>query len=56
MPGEHVHLIDNVDLVHTVGGHILYMVTQLSNLVNAVVRGAIDFKYINGITGGDFPT
>jgi hypothetical protein len=31
------------------------MVAQLSDLVNAVVRSTIDFKYINGITGGDFP-
>jgi hypothetical protein len=39
-----------------VGGHILDMVAQLPDLVNAVVRSTIDFKYINSIAGGYFRT
>ena len=48
-------LINNINLILAVGGHILDMVTQFSNLINTVIRIPINFKYNNGIAGSNFP-
>ena len=43
-----MHLVDDVDLVFTLGGRISHLVPDLTNVVYAVVGGCVDFYYIHG--------
>ena len=44
--GEHVHLVDDVDLVAPHGGRILDLLAQVANLVHAVVGGRVDLHHV----------
>ena len=45
--GEHVHFIDDVDLVAVAARRIAHPLAQLANLVDAAVRRAVDLKDID---------
>jgi hypothetical protein len=51
---KHVHFVDDVHLALAAGRHEFYGLTNLSNLIDAIVAGAIDFEDIDGRTGPDF--
>ena len=44
---QHVHLVDDVDLVFAVGRHELHRLSEAAYLVDAAVRRRIDFKYVH---------
>ena len=46
--GEHVHLIDDIDLVSAVHGRKLHGLPQLADLIDAAVRGRINLKHVHG--------
>ena len=48
---QHVHFIDDVDLVAAAGGPIDGVVPQLSDLVHAVVAGAVDLQDVDVVPG-----
>ncbi len=43
-----MHLVDDVDLVFTLGGRVGYLVADLSDVVYAVVGGCVDLYHIHG--------
>src|SRR5208337_2832919 len=52
--GEHVNFVDDVDFKVGGGGGVTASFTQLADLLDAVVAGAINFKDVEGATLGDF--
>jgi hypothetical protein len=52
--GEHVHFVDDVDLVAAVGGAEADVVADFPHRLDAVVAGAVDLQHVHGIAGGDF--
>ena len=53
--GEHVHFIDDIDLVLALGRQILDLLPQVPDLVDAPVGGAVDFQDVQGGAVGDLP-
>jgi hypothetical protein len=51
--GQHVDLVDDVDLVLPAGRRVADVVAQLAHLLDAVVAGAVDFEYVEAVAGGD---
>ena len=51
--GEHVHLVDVVDLVPAAGGGVFDVVAQLAHLLHAVVARAVDLQHVHAATFGD---
>jgi len=47
--GEHVHLVDDVDLVFGQRRRILDLVPQLADLVHAVVAGGVDLQHVHAV-------
>ena len=43
-----MHLVDDIDLVFTLGGRVGYLVPDLSDVVHAVVGGGVDLYHIHG--------
>jgi len=44
---EHVNLVDHIDLVLPADGRVLYGLSELANMFNAAVRGAVDLDHIH---------
>ena len=44
--GEHVNLIDHVNLVLAVHGRYANLLGQIADIINGVVTGGIKFKHI----------
>ncbi len=51
---EHVHFVDDVNFVATLGRRITNVVAQLAHLLDAVVARAIDLEDVEAVAGGDF--
>ena len=51
--GEHVHLVDDVDLVAALGRGVADVVAQVAHLLDAVVGGAVDFEHVEAAALGD---
>ncbi len=51
--GEHVHLVDDVDLAAGSSGGVAHPVAQLPHLVDATVGGTVDLHHIQGRAIGD---
>ena len=45
---QHVHLVDDVDLVAALGGRELHRLAQAADLVDAAVRCRVDFEDVHG--------
>ena len=52
--GEHVHFVDDVDLVGALGRQVLDLFPQVPHFVDAPVGGAVDFQDVQGRALGDF--
>ena len=50
---EHVHLVDDVDLVLPVRRGVADVVAQFAHLLDAVVAGAVDFQHVQAAALGD---
>ena len=50
---EHVHFIDNVDLVARPAGARAHGQTHLADLVDAAVAGTIDLQHVEILARGD---
>ena len=48
--GEHVHFVDQIDLITRMGGRILDVVEQFTGLINLGARRGIDFDQVNETT------
>ncbi len=46
--GQHVHLVDDIDLELAVLGRILDGLAQVADLVHAVVGGGVDLHHVHG--------
>ena len=44
--GEHVDLVDDVDLVPALVGRIAYLVAQVANVVDAAIAGRVDLDEV----------
>ncbi len=53
--GEHVDFVDDIDLVRPLGGHVLDLLPQVPDFVDAPVGGAVDFQHVQGGAVGDLP-
>ena len=53
MLGEHMHFVNNIDLVAAARGGIANLLTQVADLVDAAVRGAIDLHDVQRAPHGD---
>ena len=51
--GEHVHLVDDVDLVFPLGRRVTHVVAQLAHLLDAVVARAVDLEHVETVAAGD---
>ncbi len=51
--GKHVHFIDDVDPVFALGRQVLDLFSQVPDLVDAPVGGAVDFQDVQGGAVGD---
>ena len=45
--GEHVHLVDDVDLVAGQRGRILDLIPQIADFIHAVVGRRVDFQHVH---------
>ena len=45
---QHVHLVDDVDLVFPLLGRILHRLPQVADFIHAIVRGRVDFHHVHG--------
>ena len=50
---QHVHLVDDVDLVASFGGRELHLLAQVAHLVDAAVRGRVDLEDVERRAVGD---
>ena len=50
---EHVHFVDDVDLVAVAGRQVLRRLAQRAHVVDAVVRGGVDLLDVDVVAGGD---
>src|SRR5262249_46740123 len=53
---QHVHFVNDEDLVSAPCGGIFGALPELANVIDAGIRGSVDFKNINGFTRRDFLT
>ena len=51
--GEHVHLVDQVDLEARAGGGVLHVVQQLAGVLHLGPRGGIDLQQVDAAPLGD---
>ena len=51
---EHVHFVDDVNFVATLGRCITNVVPQLAHLLDAVIARAIDLEHVEAVARGDF--
>ncbi len=51
---EHMHFINDINLIRTVCGHVVGVFAKLADIFNFVVGCAVNFKHICGMAGGDF--
>ena len=52
---QHVDFVDYIDLVlPAIGRRVLHVVADLPHVLDAVVRGAVDFQHIKAATAGNF--
>ncbi len=49
--GQHVHLVDDVDLVLRQRRRVLDLLAQIANLVHAVVAGRVDLHHVHAVFG-----
>jgi hypothetical protein len=49
--GEHVDFVDDVDFEPYAAGADSHVLAELTDFVDAAVAGAIDFDYINVVSG-----
>jgi hypothetical protein len=47
VPGQHVHLVDEVYLVARAGGRVLNIIQQLARILDPGARGGIDFDQVD---------
>ena len=52
--GNLVHFVDHVDLESALGRLIAHILDDLANFIDATVRGAVDFKNVDGGACGNF--
>ena len=46
--GQHVHLVDDIDLELAMLGRILDRLAQVANFIHAIVGGSVDFHHVHG--------
>ncbi len=46
--GEHMHLVDDIDLVTALVGRALHLVDDAADVVDLAVRGSVHLKYVDG--------
>ena len=51
--GEHMHFVDDVDLVTALAGAKAYLVAQLADVVDTVVGGSVDLDQVDHAAFGD---
>jgi hypothetical protein len=56
VPGQHVHLVDQVHLVARVGGCVLHVFQQFAGILHLGARGCIHFQQVDAAPLGDFQT
>ena len=44
--GKHVHFVDDINLIFLILWRILNRLSQVTNFINAVVAGSVDFHHI----------
>ena len=52
--GEHVRFVEDDDLVMSAGGGVAHHVAQFADLIDAAIRGGVNFNHVHGISGGNF--
>src|SRR5690606_39731996 len=50
---QHVHFVDQVDLVLAAAGHVLRVLDQLADVVHAGVGGGVDLQQVDVAAGVD---
>ena len=53
--GQHVDLVDDVDLILPVRGGVPHVVSQFADLLDAVVARAVDLQHVEAGAGGNLP-
>ena len=51
--GQHVHFVDDINLVARLRWRVAHVVAQFAHLLDAVVAGAVDFQYVETVAGRD---
>jgi len=51
--GEHVHLVDDVDLVTAFRRRVAHVVAQLAHVIDTAVARAIDLDHVEAVARGD---
>ena len=50
---EHVHFVDNINLVSAFGRGVTHDLAQLADVIDAIVRGAVYLKYVHAGRSGN---
>ena len=51
--GQHMHFIDNINLILSLSGRVRYFIHNLTDIVHAVVGCRVDFDHVHGRPGGN---
>ena len=50
---KHVHFVDEIDFVVTLGRGVANVIAQLAHVLDAIVAGSVDLDHIETISGSD---